>query len=179
MAARAPNDQERHARTAPLVEWLAREEWNALARAARRSGAPLDAVADVVQSALLSVLRSFRGPYERRQIRGYTYRCVQREAWDVARRARPRYGGTTAVPVDDVLDEAAAPPDAEPLAATLRADVVREAHAALGELPPDERAALVLLAAGFERAEVRRALGLSERAIRKRVERGNRRLRGR
>lgn len=33
MASRASNDPERRERNAPLVEWLAREEWNTLARA--------------------------------------------------------------------------------------------------------------------------------------------------
>ncbi len=72
------------------------------------------------------------------------------------------------------------PSDTEPYAVALRAAELAEARAALRELPAQERAALVPLAAAFKRrAEVRRALGVSERGLRKRVERGNRRLRDR
>jgi len=158
MASRAPSDQERREQNAPLVEWLAREEWNTLARAARRSGAPPDAIADVVQSALLSVLRSFPGPHERDGVRRYACRCAQREAWDVARRRSRDFARTATTPVDGMVDMAAAPSEAEPTAHAVRAEALGEAREALRQLPTEERAALVLLAAGFDRAEVRRAL---------------------
>jgi RNA polymerase sigma-70 factor (ECF subfamily) len=179
MAARAPSDEQRRARTAPLVEWLAGEEWSALERVARRSGAPSDAVADVVQSALLSVLRSFPGPFKHDNVLRYACRCAQREAWDVARRRSRTHARTATTPIDGLVEEPPAPSDSEPYAVALRAAELSEARAALRELPAQERAALVLLAAGFERAQVRRALGVSERGLRKRVERGNRRLRER
>ena len=179
MAGRAPSDQERGERAATLVEWLARDEWEYLVGAARRSGAPPDAVDDVIQEALVDVLRSFGGPYDRDHVRAYTYRCTQWRAWKLLRQRRRTEHRTIPASADVVLEErsANAPPD--PLAAVLRKEELAEARGSLRELPPGERAALVLLAAGFERAAVRRALGLSERQLRRRVERGNSRLRQR
>ena len=174
MASRADTERERRAANAALVDWLAREESRHLEAAARRAGVEPDAVADVVQSALIGVLRFFPGPPERDAIRGYAYRCVQTEAWKL-HRTRQRHQSQ-----DVTLERVAEPEldeDEEPSSLVIRADEVREAAALLAELPATERAALVLLAAGFEREQVRRVLGLSERALRKRVERGNRRLR--
>ena len=162
-----------------VVEWLAREEWGYLVGAARRSGAPSDAVDDVIQGALMDVLRSFGGPYNRDHVRAYAYRCTQWRAWKLLRRRRRTEHRTIAASADAVLEERSAAPHAEPLAAVLRNEELAEARDSLRELPPGERAALVLLAAGFERAAVRRALGLSERQLRRRVERANRRLRER
>jgi DNA-directed RNA polymerase specialized sigma24 family protein len=71
-----------------------------------------------------------------------------------------------------------ADPDApDPVERAIAREAIQAAVELLGELADEQRAALCLSAAGFGTAESARALGLSQRAYRKRIEHGNRRLR--
>jgi RNA polymerase sigma factor (sigma-70 family) len=71
------------------------------------------------------------------------------------------------------------PEASDPLDLAIAREEVEELRLALLELPDEQRAVLVLTAAGFGHSEISARLGLSERAVRKRVERANRTLRER
>jgi RNA polymerase sigma factor (sigma-70 family) len=178
----AARDPERNAR---LVDYLARERWAWLCAVARRSGIEPQAVDDVVQSALLDVLRSFPGPDEPRHVAAYAARCVQTEAWKLYRRLARKEGRLAPLPERERGDRVGTTEEldiADPLApdvleVVIAAEASREAQAVLETLPQDQRAALLLRAAGFGAAEIAQRLNLSSRGVRKRIEKANRRLR--
>jgi RNA polymerase sigma factor (sigma-70 family) len=152
---------------------------------ARRRGIDSVLAADVVQQALLAFLNSFPGPDERGRACAYLARCVESAAWKAMRRERRK--PTAALPEYDHADRHGTPSPSEALAdleasdpeeRTLEREAARLARVRLRELPPEQRAALLLSAAGYRTSESARILGISERAYCKRIERGNRRLRG-
>lgn len=178
----ARRDPERNAR---LVDYLARKRWSWLCAVARRSGVASEGIDDVVQSALLDVLRSFPGPEEVGHVAAYAARCVQTEAWKLHRRRARKEGRLGRLAEQDrgdslgtsqeigVVDDTA--PD--PLESVIASEASREAVAVLQTLPEDQRGVLLLRAAGFDTAEIAERLELSVRGVRKRIEKANRRLR--
>jgi RNA polymerase sigma factor (sigma-70 family) len=172
-------------RNACLVDYLARERWAWLCAVARRSGIEPHAVDDIVQSALLDVLRSFPGPDEPGHVAAYAARCVQTEAWKLHRRQARKEGRLAQLPERERGDCVAtteeigiADPSApDVLEVVIAAEASHEAQAVLERLPADQRATLLLRAAGFGTAEIAQRLNLSPRAVRKRIEQANRKLR--
>jgi RNA polymerase sigma factor (sigma-70 family) len=180
----ARRDPKRNAR---LVDYLARERWSWLCALARRAGVPPQAVDDVVQSALLDVLRSFPGPDEVGHAAAYAASCVKTEAWKLHRRHARKEGRHALLPKQRRGEDTGeiAPlelPDAnaaDPLEAVIAAEATADALALLAALPEDERAVLLLRAAGFDATEIAEHLHVSVRGVRKRIERANRALRER
>ena len=167
---------------APLVDRLARERSGFLRAVARRCGVEPQAIDDVIQAALLDVLRSFPGPYEPdERVAAYAARCVQSEAWKLHRR-HSRKESRHVIPADDESrtpeDVGYVDPDAlDPSEIAITAEAIAEERALLRALPRDQRAVLVLLAAGLSHEEISERLEISMRGVRKRVGRAHRRLR--
>lgn len=188
MAERRTRERERvdRERNRELAGWLARERWDALVAIARRYGVRAELAGDVVQSALVGVLRAFPGPDEREAVYRYAARCVQNEALRAHRRYARKESHECSPPEEptrndrvgtrlarDLVDAGAA----DPAEVWLGREADLEGREVLLSLPPTERAVLVLRATGFAPAEIAKLLGLSHRAVRKRVTRANRLLR--
>jgi RNA polymerase sigma-70 factor (ECF subfamily) len=148
------------------------------ARLVRLSARMLGNVADaedVVQEAYVKAYRSLQdGQFDQRaKVETWLYRIVINATID-ARRKRARRG-----PAVDIDDETTAPSPA--------GDAPAETHMALaeladwlGELPPEQQAALVLKAVeGRESAEIAEILGCSEGAVEQRLVRARATLRQR
>lgn len=178
---RGPVDLERNAR---LIEQLYRNHRAALCSVARRQGIAADQVDDVVQSAMAAVLGAYRGPAEADQLFSYTATAVRNCAWKAHRRHGRKESHLAAMPTHQLNDrvgtdqevafidpEASDPADLVVLRETLEAERKR-----LAKLPEIEREILVLGAAGYGNREIAAIVGLSERAVRKRVTRARRRL---
>jgi len=174
-------DEERNRR---LTDHLARDRADFLALVARVAGARGDVVEDVVQSALLDVLRSFPGPDDRRAVAAYAARCVQHQVAKTRRRfdrkeshnaPMPdlRLKDTTETRIEVGLADGDAP---DPADAALAREGASELLELVLELPLDQRAVLLLSAAGYGPSESAQILGLSERQVRKRIEKANREL---
>lgn len=174
-------------RNREVVDALARRRWNSLRAVARRHGIPTDHIDDVVQAALLATLRSFPGPDDSESAYRYAAACVQSEAWKARRRFARKESHQRPLPEGDSGDRAGTRSEiplldvdaSDPADIAIAHEGARQAHDLLLELPPDQRAVLLLGAAGFGTREIAERLGISPRAVRKRVERGNRRLRER
>lgn len=130
---------------------------------------------DVVQEAYVKAYRSLLdGQFDQRaKVETWLYRIVVNATID-ARRKRTRRGPD--VPIDD---ETAT--DTQEGAATGEARLaLTELAAFIGELPPDQQAALVLKAVeGRESAEIAEILGCSEGAVEQRLVRARATLRQR
>jgi RNA polymerase sigma factor (sigma-70 family) len=171
-------------RNRPLVDYLARERYGWLAALAQRWGAGAEAADDVVQDALLDVLRSFPGPHERSHAVAYAARCIRNRVFKLHRRHARKESRNAPLPSresSDLLGSKAevglADPSAPgPLELLLSAEGRTEARKLLAGLSEQELTVLLLVAAGYSHAEVSELTGLSVRAIRKRVGRANRRL---
>jgi RNA polymerase sigma factor (sigma-70 family) len=170
---------------AHLADFLARECRGFLCAVARRAGADEDSIDDVVQGALLDVLRSFPGPDEKGHVAAYAARCVQGRVWKLQRRHSRKEGRNRALPefvatdrlgtsIEIAIGDPSAPESDELVEAAEGLAAKREL---LMQLPEEQRAALLLSAAGFGTEEIAERLALSPRAVRKRVEKANRRLR--
>ncbi len=188
MTTRPPlTEAEREARREPnraIVNQSARERYPLMLAIARQHGAYDQAGEDVVQQALLSFLESFPGPDELTSAWSYLCRCIASAAWKAARRERrkpaaplPEYPHADSVGRARAAEGLADLDAPDPADRTVKCEAARLAGERLRELPPEQRAALLLSAAGYSTAESVRILGISERAYRKRIERGNRRLR--
>jgi RNA polymerase sigma factor (sigma-70 family) len=185
----SPRTNQRHRvdveRNRAIVDRLAQERHRQLLAIARRGGVDADIAEDVVQTALLDVLRAFPGPDDPRQAYLYAARCVQNEASHARRRFARKESRNVAMPESVLKDRANGKRDvalidadaSDPLELAIAREAVVERRQRLLELPADQRAVLALGAAGFGTAEIARMLGLSERGVRKRVERANRALR--
>jgi RNA polymerase sigma factor (sigma-70 family) len=171
-------------RNAPLVDYLARERYGWLAALAQRWGADPDSVDDVVQSALLDVLRSFPGPHERSYVVAYAARCVRNRVFKLHRRHSRKESRNAPLPSRESSDRLgseeelglADPSAPGPFELLLSSESRAEARELLARLPEQELTILLLIAAGYSHAEVSELTGLSPRTIRKRVNRANRRL---
>jgi RNA polymerase sigma factor (sigma-70 family) len=167
-----------------IVDDFARERYRLMLAIARQHGACDQAGEDVVQQALLGFLQSFPGPDELSSAWSYLCRCIASAAWKAARRERrkpvaplPEYPHTDSVGrarAAEGLTDLDAP---DPADRAIEREAARLAADRLRELAPDQSAALLLSATGYRHPEAARILGISERAVRKRNERGNRRLR--
>jgi len=165
---------------AAFGELFARHRERLWAVALRTTGNPEDA-ADALQDALVSAFRradSFRGDSA---VTTWLHRIVVNACLDRLRRAKVRM----ADPLPDDLEEraarggvlAGADPAADPEAHALAGDRRRRVLVALDELPPDQKAALVLVdMEGYPVQEAGRILEVPEGTIKSRCARGRARL---
>jgi RNA polymerase sigma-70 factor (ECF subfamily) len=147
--------------------------------ALRTTGNPEDA-ADALQDAMISAFRraeTFRGDA---QVTTWLHRIVVNACLDRIRRAKVR--PVQALP-DDMEEYAArgdvlaADADAEPEAVAERGDLRRQLLVALDELPPDQKAALVLVdMQGYGVEEAARILECPTGTVKSRCSRGRVRL---
>ncbi|CAM3862271.1 RNA polymerase sigma factor SigM [Nocardioides zeicaulis] len=158
-------------------ELFARHRDRLWAVALRTMGNPEDA-ADGLQDGMIAAFRragSFRGEAA---VTTWLHRVVVNACLDRMRAAKIRR--LEAMP-DDVEDRGAlvatAEHDDEPETAAETAERRRRVLAALGTLPPDQRAALVLVdMEGYPVAEVAQMLGCAEGTVKSRCSRGRARL---
>jgi len=179
---REPVDIERNGR---LLEELYRERHGALRSIARRYGIADEQVDDIVQSAVVAVLGAYRGPADPGQLYRYTATAVRTAAAKAHRRHRRKESRVASTPVGEQGDLAAADVESQldvhapdPAELAITHESAGAAGDRLRDLPELERTILVLGAAGYGNAEIAAITGLSERAVRKRVTRAHRRLRG-
>ncbi len=148
--------------------------------ALRTTGNPEDA-ADALQEAMISAFRraeDFRGDA---QVTTWLHRIVVNASLDRLRRNKVR----AAQPLPDDLEEYAgrgavlgsADPGHDPEDAAIRSDQRRAVRDALATLPPDQRAALVLVdMEGYPVEEAARILGCPVGTVKSRCARGRHRL---
>jgi RNA polymerase sigma factor (sigma-70 family) len=140
-----------------------------------------DRVDDTMQAAFLAFMRSYGGPLDEDDALRYLIRCVMTQGWKQGTRDRRRLESSADVEQIDGLDPAGnrrvEGEVRDPLEYVLGRELVAESRSELAELSVEERACIWLSALGFGTSEIAAALGLSERQVRKRVEKGNRRLR--
>lgn len=185
MISRPENPNRDADRNRRLVEWLARERTGWLRRVATSRRLNRADVDDVVQSALLDVLRSFPGPDDRDAVASYAARCVERRVSKLYRRRRKESRvqrlpeverndrARTTVTADTVAD----PDTDDPLDRVISLERAGELAEELRGLPEDQRRVVAFGALGYSPAEIGAMLSLSPRGVRKRVEKANRRLR--
>jgi RNA polymerase sigma-70 factor (ECF subfamily) len=143
--------------------------------AVRTLGDPDDA-ADALQDAMISAFRragSFRGDAA---VTTWLHRIVVNACLDLLRRraARPATSGLAPEALD-VLAFAGSGPGGQ--SQTADSDTSLDVTAALGTLPPDQRAALVLVdMLGYPVADAAQVLGISEGTVKSRCSRGRARL---
>jgi len=179
-----PPDPERLQRNRDWVEWLARERHGRLQAVARHYGISAQDVDDVIQAALTSTMRSYPGPDEAGAVFSYAARAVQNTALKAHRRAQRKEGHNVGIDSENSdSDERSGrvrtlfdPSASDPVEQLIASEATEELRTKLQRLPDEQRAALFLSAAGYSPAEIARALGLSVRATRKRIEKGNRAL---
>ncbi|WP_188307209.1 RNA polymerase sigma factor SigM [Streptomyces sp. CBMA123] len=131
--------------------------------------------ADALQDALVSAFRAAPGFQGRSAVTTWLHRIVVNACLDRARRSATRR--TTPLDEDpqrlDRLVGTAEPADSP----VVRAEVHRELTAALAELPPEQRAALVLVdMQGYPVAEAAELLGVPVGTVKSRCARGRARL---
>jgi RNA polymerase sigma-70 factor (ECF subfamily) len=143
--------------------------------AVRTLGDPDDA-ADALQDAMISAFRragSFRGDAA---VTTWLHRIVVNACLDLLRRrsARPATTGLAPEAIDLL---AFAGTGTGGRSATADSDTALDVTAALGTLPPDQRAALVLVdMLGYSVADAAQVLGISEGTVKSRCSRGRARL---
>lgn len=144
---------------------LVRRHRDRLWAVALRTLGDREEAADAVQDALISAYRSaarFRGDSA---VTTWLHRIVVNACLDRARRRQAR----PTVPMPDG--------DAAHAAAPYDSDTALVVHAALAQLPADQRAALVLLdMQGYSVAEIAVMLGVAEGTVKSRCARGRARL---
>ena len=151
---------------------FARHRERLWAVAVRTLGDPDDA-GDALQDAMISAFRragSFRGDSA---VTTWLHRIVVNACLDLLRRraARPATSGLAADTVDALALAAHGP------AAAADSDTALDVTAALATLPPDQRAALVLVdMLGYPVAAAAQVLGTSEGTVKSRCSRGRARL---
>jgi RNA polymerase sigma factor (sigma-70 family) len=171
-------------RNAVLIERLYRARRTALRGVARRYGMPADQVDDAVQSALAAVMAAYRGPANLDQLFSYTATAVRHTVARTHRRHARKESRLAAMPTQERNDLvgtrqelAFIDPDAsDPADLVVRREETKVARERLAKLPAIEREILLLGAAGYGNPEIAEIVGLSERAVRKRVTRARRRL---
>ncbi|WP_051970066.1 RNA polymerase sigma factor SigM [Kitasatospora azatica] len=131
--------------------------------------------ADALQDALVSALRSAHTFQGRSAVTTWLHRIVVNACLDRARRATSRRTGSLDEQPQqlDTLVPAAEPAEA----LVIRQELRRELGAALAELPPEQRAALVLVdMQGYPVAEAAELLGVPVGTVKSRCARGRARL---
>lgn len=164
-----------------ILDHLIRERGEQLRRVASSIAGPAQAE-DAVQSACLGFLRWYDPAMSYDGVDGafrYLATATANSAAKLLRGDRRRMAGLPPMSrADEDNDPVERAPSRgpEPLDAVLRHQEVAEARAALAELPADWRIIVVARAAGFDPGEIQRAVGLTDRQYRKRIENANRRL---
>jgi RNA polymerase sigma-70 factor, ECF subfamily len=125
---------------------------------------------DVLQDTFLRLVREARAGRMPDEVRPWLYRTAANAAIDRGRR------GATLIRLLPRLFDRSDPP--RPEAEALRSERDAELHAALADLAPDRRAALLLAARGFSGHEVAGLIGRSEGATRTLLCRARLELRG-
>lgn len=165
---------------ARLADWIAREKGAYLRATARRAGAPEWKLEDVVQAGLLDFCRAFPGPDIREKALAYCAACVASEASKARRRYARKESNESAMPERAETFEPVAledPAAADPADAVIERERLAQLRERVQALPNDQRAVIVLAAAGYSPAEIAELRGLTVRQVRKRIEKANRRLR--
>jgi RNA polymerase sigma-70 factor (ECF subfamily) len=149
---------------------LVRRHRDRLWAVALRTLGDREEAADAVQDALISAYRSaekFRGDAA---VTTWLHRIVVNACLDRIRRRQAR--PTVPLPETDagIFAIRGGPPDTDP-------DTALAVHAALGQLPAEQRTALVLLdMQGYSVAEIAQILGVAEGTVKSRCARGRARL---
>jgi len=122
---------------------------------------------DLTQTTFLSVVRS-RGRFQHgARFRPWLYAIASNAARDYLRRARFEQPAEDGQPPEQVAEDVLPDPPLE-----------RAVHAALAQLPPQQREAILLHRfEGFSFGEIAESLGLTESAVKVRAHRGYVRLR--
>src|SRR5215213_6508495 len=140
------------------LEALFREHWPRAHRAAYLVVQDGAAAEDIAQEAFLSAMRNLDRFDRRRPFGPWLHRIVVNRAIDWARARQLRAEA-------ELLDVVAAPPEVEPLDGTLLG--------ALGALPPDHRAVIVLRhLLEYTPGEIAELLGLPRGTVNSRLRRG-------
>lgn len=176
---RTPSERNPDERNARLAEWLVGEKLSYLRAVAVRCGAPEWQLDDVVQGALLNFYRAFPGPDVREKALAYCAACVASETSKARRRYARKESRQEAMPEREggeplaIRDESAV----DPAEAMVERERVVSLRGRLDQLPADQRAVVLLAAAGYGPAEIAMLRGLTVRQVRKRIEKANRALR--
>jgi RNA polymerase sigma factor (sigma-70 family) len=166
-------------RNARLAERLATTKHSYLQSTARRAGAPDWQVEDVVQAGLLDFYRAFPGPDVPAKALGYCAACVASQARKARRRYSRKEGNEQPMPEFETGDpiSMADTTVVDPAEAVVDGERVGFLRARLSQIPEDQRAVILLAAAGYNPGEIAQLRGLTTRQVRKRIEKANRRLR--
>jgi RNA polymerase sigma factor (sigma-70 family) len=168
------SERERQGRAGEIAAELVAARRHDLLRIAayHMPAAPPEAIEDAVQNAVLSFIQAYGG--DRAGAFAYLAVAVRTAAWK-ARRTHARKGARH-VGLEPARggDRAQAP--ADPVEVAIGRSEAAECRCALAELPAEWRRCLILAAAGYGTAEVAARLGLTERAVRRRIEKARRRL---
>ena len=137
-----------------------------------------DQAGDAVQEAFFSAyrnLRSFRGG----SVRSWLSRIAVNAAMD-QQRLRKRRPSQPYPELEDDTWQPPAGPEADPERTAMRSERARVLQAALGEITPDQRHAIVLFdVQGFDYAEIAEMTGVSLGTVKSRIHRGRLALRDR
>ena len=178
---RTPSEKRQYdERNAGLVEWLVREKSAYLHGVAVCAGAPSWRLEDVVQAGLLDFYRAFPGPEVHEAALAYCAACVASQASKARRRYARKESHETGVLEHAETREQAAVSDhgvRDPAEQVVERERIADLRERVAQLPEDQRAVVVLAAAGYSPAEIAELRDLSLRQVRKRIEKANRRLR--
>ncbi len=137
-----------------------------------------DQAGDAVQEAFFSAyrnLRSFRGG----SVRSWLSRIAVNAAMD-QQRLRKRRPSQPYPELEDDTWQPPAGPEADPERTAMRSERARVLKAALGEITPDQRHAIVLFdVEGFDYSEIAEMTGVSLGTVKSRIHRGRLALRDR
>jgi len=137
-----------------------------------------DQAGDAVQEAFFSAfrnLRSFRGG----SVRSWLSRIAVNAAMD-QQRLKKRRPSQPYPELEDDTWQPPAGPEADPERTAMRSERARVLQAALAEISPDQRHAIVLFdVEGFDYAEIAEMTGVSLGTVKSRIHRGRLALRGR
>ncbi len=168
-------------RNAELLGAVLAESEALLRRQARRHAELSEDAEDALSSACVLFIERYRGDCDPL---AWLQTTVKREAWRIRRRASRRREVSLDAPCAGVEDgcpwvEAVPAESPEPEVMAIRCEELREREALLGELKPDERQALVLLALGFSYAEICEICSWTYTKVNRSIAEGRAALRGR
>ncbi|MGE0065715.1 MAG: RNA polymerase sigma factor [Solirubrobacterales bacterium] len=145
-------ESEQAGRRAAILEQALSEARAALRRQARRH-APGEAEAeDAFQEASIDFLRAYDGPAGVDAVRWLNV-AIKHRAWEQGRKQR-RARQRTAIEADDGPEIQLPAGTADPAERVVRTEEVERFMAALMQLKPDERTALLMFALGFSYREI-------------------------
>jgi RNA polymerase sigma factor (sigma-70 family) len=166
------------------AERVAEQSFDMLRGVAYNAGARGEQIEEAVQQGFAQLMSAFPGdPSDSLGVRRYLVRCVQSAAWKILRTDRRRERWLAIEGERGRLEEWAGDAvriegvDAgEPLERLLAREALAGARELLRQLPEEWAAVLLLSAAGYGTSEIAERLGLSNRQVRKRVQKANARL---